>query len=117
MAYVEMFIAPVVTARRADYVAKANAMAALFRDHGALSVMECWGSHVPDGDMTSYPMAVKLEDGETVVTGFIRWPSREARDKGFEAAMADPRMQAQFGDMPIDGRRMIFGGFDIIVEA
>lgn len=116
MAYIEMFIAPVVTSRREDYVAKAEAMAALFKDHGALGSLECWGSHVPDGEVTSYPLAVKLEEGETVVTGFVRWPSKEARDKGFEAAMADPRMQEHFADMPIDGKRMVFGGFDVIVE-
>lgn len=116
MAYIEAFIAPVATNRRADYIAKATAMAAVFRDHGAISVTECWGRNVPDGELTSFPLSVKLETNETVVFGWIRWPSKEARDQGFDAAMQDPRMQMHFEDMPIDGKRMIFGGFDVVLD-
>ena len=117
MTYVEAFIAPVRTDRRDAYLAKAGIMARVFKEHGALSTTECWGSHVPDGEATSFPMSVKLEEGETVVLGWMRWASRAARDKGMQAAMSDPRMQAEMGDMPLDGKRMIFGGFDVMLES
>ncbi len=79
-------------------------------------MVECWGDDVPDGKLTSFPMAVKCEENETVVFSWIIWSSREARDEGSQKAMADPRMQ-QAGEMPFDGKRMIFGGFEMIVES
>ena len=116
MAYVECFIASVPEDRREDYVDTARQMAAIHKELGALSVTECWGGHVPDGTLTSYPMAVRAEPGEVVVTGWIHWPSKETRDAAFEAMMADPRMQALFPKIPIDGKRMIFGGFEPVVS-
>ena len=116
MAYLELFVAPVPTANRDAYLTHARAMGALFKDHGMEKMIECWGSHVPDGALTSLPLSVKLEEGETVVAGWMRWPSKEARDKGFEAAMADPRMTEDMTQMPFDGKRMIFGGFDVMLE-
>ncbi|MEM7742279.1 MAG: DUF1428 domain-containing protein [Pseudomonadota bacterium] len=116
MSYIEFFVAPVPNDKKDAYIASATKISALFKEHGVLAVAECWGTDVPDGELTSFPMAVKLEDGETVVTGFMRWPSKEARDKGMEAAMADPRMEETFKDIPMDGKRMIFGGFDVMLE-
>ena len=67
--------------------------AVVFKAHGALSVVENWADDVPDGEITSLPMAVKCEEGEDVVFSWIIWPSREARDVGNKAAMKDPRLQ------------------------
>jgi uncharacterized protein YbaA (DUF1428 family) len=86
----------------------------LFKECGALKVVECWGDDVPEGKLTSFPMAVKCEENETVVFSWIVWPSREVRDRGNQMAMADPRMQQE---MPFDGKRLIYGGFEIIVES
>jgi uncharacterized protein YbaA (DUF1428 family) len=72
---------------------------------------------VPEGKLTSFPMAVQRKDDETVVFSWIAWPSRAARDEGMKKAMADPRMQPEHNPMPFDGKRVIFGGFQVIVNA
>lgn len=115
MAYVDGYVLPVPTKDRALYSAMAADIAIVFKDHGALKVVECWGDDVPDGKVTSFPMAVKCEAHETVVLSWIVWPDRATRDKGTKAAMEDQRMQAM-RDVPVDGKRMIFGGFEPIVD-
>ena len=82
-----------------------------------MSVTECWGDDVPEGKITSFPMAVKRKDDETVVFSWITWPSRAARDAGIAKVMADPRLNPDTNPMPFDGQRMMFGGFEAIVEA
>lgn len=85
--------------------------APLFKEFGALRVVECWADDVPDGKLTDFRMAVKAESDEEVVFSWIEYPSKEVRDAANATMMADPRMKA-FGDsMPFDGKRMIFGGF------
>ena len=116
MTYIDGFVIAVPTANRAAYQKIAEEAAILFKEHGALKVVECWGDDVPDGKLTSFPMAVKCEENETVVFSWIVWPSREVRDEGNQKVMADPRMQ-QPEEMPFDGKRMIYGGFEIIVES
>ena len=76
---------------------------------------ECWGDDVPDGEVTSFPMAVRKEPGETVVFSWIEWPDKATRDKCMGAMRSDPRFEAM-GAMPFDGKRMIFGGFEPIVS-
>lgn len=110
MAYVDGFVAPVATAQQEAYVAYATAALALFKAAGALSMWECWGDDVPDGKLTSFPMAVRLEPGETVVFSWIVWPDKATRDAAHAAMPSDPAWAA-LGDMPFDGRRMIYGGF------
>lgn len=114
MNYVDGFVLAVPTAAKDSFVAHADRSAEIFKEHGALSVVECWGDDVPEGKLTSFPMAVQRRDDETVVFSWITWPSRSARDAGMKAAMEDPR----FRDMPMtfDGKRMIFGGFQIVVS-
>jgi uncharacterized protein YbaA (DUF1428 family) len=117
MTYVDGFVAAVPTANRNRYKEHAEAAARVFKEHGALSVVECWGDDVPDGKLTSFPMAVKLEPGETVVFSWITWPSRQARDAGMKNAMADRRLSPEVNPMPFDGKRLIYGGFEMLVEA
>ena len=116
MSYVDGFVVAVPTANREAYRKYAEESAPVFKEHGATRFMECWGDDVPEGKVTSFPMAVKLEEGETVVFSWIIWPSREARDAGNAKAMADPRMQPP-AELPFDAQRMIYGGFEAIVEA
>jgi uncharacterized protein YbaA (DUF1428 family) len=116
MTYVDGFIAAVPTANREKFKRHADAAADVFKENGALKVVECWGDDVPEGQVTSFPMAVKRKSDETVVFSWIIWPSREMRDKGMKALMSDPRMQPDKNPMPFDGKRMIFGGFVPIVE-
>ena len=115
--YVDGYVLAVPTANREAYRKLAQDAAAVFKDHGALSVVECWGDNVPEGKLTSFPMAVQAEPDETVVFAWITWPSRAARDEGMRKAMEDPRMDHRPDAMPFDGKRMIFGGFEAIVEA
>jgi uncharacterized protein YbaA (DUF1428 family) len=114
MTYVDGFVAAVPTANREAFREHAQAMAAVFKQYGALSVVDCWGDDVPDGKLTSFPMAVKREDNETVIFSWMTWPSREVRNEGMKKAMADPRMQPGGVPMPFDGKRLIYGGFEMI---
>lgn len=117
MTYVDGFVAAVPTANREAYLRHARIAAQAFKEHGALSMTECWGDDVPDGKVTSFPMAVKRGEDETVVFSWIMWPSREARDEGMKKCMADPRLSPETNPMPFDGRRMIYGGFEVMLEA
>ena len=117
MSYVDGFIAAVPTANREAFRKHAADAAVVFKELGALHVVECWGDDVPDGKVTSFPMAVKKKEDETVVFSWIVWPSRQARDEGIKKMMADPRMQPEANPMPFDGKRLIFGGFQVLVEA
>lgn len=116
MTYVDGFIAAVPTANREAYIKHAEDSAIVFMEHGALKVVECWGDDVPDGEVTSFPMAVRKKEDETVVFSWVLWPSREVRDEGMQKLMADPRMQPDVNPMPFDGKRLIFGGFEMILE-
>lgn len=117
MTYVDGFVLAVPTANREAYRQQALAAVAVFKDYGALSVVECWGDDVPEGKLTSFSMAVQRKEDETVVFSWVTWPSREVRDEGMKKFMADPRMQPDKNPMPFDGKRMIYGGFEVIVSA
>jgi uncharacterized protein YbaA (DUF1428 family) len=118
MAYVDGCVIPVPKANKAAYHAQAARLGQLFKAHGALKVVDCWGDDVPDGVQTSFPMAVKLEPDETVVFSWIYWPDKATRDAGNAAFMADPEIAGMDpSNNPFDGKRMIFGGFDVIVES
>ncbi len=117
MSYVDGFVAAVPTANREAYLAHARQLAALFRAHGATSVVECWGDDVPEGKLTSFPMAVKCEPGETVVFSWVTWPSRAARQQGWDKLRTDPAMQPGAMPMPFDGKRLIYGGFEVMLQS
>ena len=115
MSYVDGFVIPVPTGKKAEYREMCRSSAEIFKEYGATRVVECWGDDVPEGKVTDFKGAVKAEKGETVVFAWIVWPSKETRDEGNRKMQADPRMQMT-PDMPFDGKRMIFGGFETIVE-
>jgi len=112
MNYVDGCVIPVPTANREAFLKHAQAAAAVFKEHGALTVVDCWGDDVPEGKVTSFPMAVQRKEGETIVFSWITWPSRAARDTGMKKAMDDARMMDV--TMPFDGKRMIYGGFEML---
>ena len=114
MNYIDGFVAAVPTANRALYRQHALDAAKVFKEHGALSVVECWGDDVPEGKLTSFPMAVQRKDDETVVFAWIAWPSRAARDAGMQKVMEDSRMKGM--QIPFDGKRMIYGGFEVLLR-
>ncbi len=117
MAYIDGFVAAVPTAKKDAFLEHAKIAAVVFKEHGALGVVETWGDDVPPGELTSFPMAVQCKPDETVVFSWIRWPSREARNQGMEKIMADPRMADDANPMPFDGKRLIYGGFEVILES
>lgn len=117
MQYVDGYVLAVPVANKELYRALAETAAAVFKDHGALGVVECWGDDVPEGKVTSFSMAVQRKPEEAVVFSWITWPSKEARDSGMQLVMQDPRMKDDPNQMPFDGKRMIFGGFTVLVNA
>jgi uncharacterized protein YbaA (DUF1428 family) len=114
MDYVDGYVIPVPTDKRELYLQTAQATAIIFKEHGALSVVECWGDDVPEGKTTSFPLAVKCQPDETVVFSWITWRSRSARDEGMKKFMADPRLEPI--EMHFDGRRVILGGFQMMLS-
>jgi len=116
MSYVDGFVVAVPTAKKDAYLQMAKAVDVVFKECGALSVVESWGDDVPEGKLTSFPMAVQREADETVVFSWIMWPDRATRDEGMKKAMADTRVQAVGSADVFDGKRMIFGGFQTILS-
>ena len=118
MIYIDGFLAPIKagTSREA-YAAFAEKAASIFREHGATRVVEGWGDDVPDGTLTDFRRSVQAAEGETVVFSWIEWPDKVTRDAGMKKVMEDPRMQPGAMDMPFDGKRIVFGGFQAVVDA
>lgn len=116
MTYVDGYVAAVPNANKETFIKHAKDVAKLFKEHGALKVVENWGDDVPDGELTSFPMAVKKEADETVVFSWVLWPSKKAHEEGWAKIMADERMKPGNMQMPFDGKRIIFGRFETVLE-
>ncbi len=113
--YTNGFIVPVPRDKKAAYQEMTERQAGIFREHGALRLVQAWGDDIPEGEVTDFRRAVNAQPNETVVFAFIEWPSRQANDAAWEKIMKDERMQPS-GDIPFDGKRMFWGGFDVIVD-
>lgn len=113
MTYVMCYAAAVPTANREAYAEHAAHAAAIFKEHGATRVVECWGEAVPAGEVTSFPLAVKAGPDETVVIGWQEWPDKATHDANMQKAMQDPRFR-EMSDMPFDGKRLIYAGFEVL---
>lgn len=116
MGYIEGFVTAVPAANKEAYRKHAAEAAALFKEFGATRIVECWGDDVPDGKVTDFRRSVLAKDGETVVFSWIEFPSKEVRDSSWKQMMADPRMEAMGASMPFDGSRMIYGGFEMLLN-
>lgn len=90
--------------------------ALIFMDYGALRVVETWGDSVPDGKVTDFKKAVLAKEGETVVFSWIEWPDKPTYEAAAQKMETDPRWQ-EMGEMPFDGQRMIWAGFEPIFES
>ena len=115
MTYVDGFLCAVPTANKDAYRQHAVDAAVFFKRHGALSVVEGWGDDVPEGELNSMHTAVMRNDDETVVFSWIIWPDKATRDAAMPKVFEEMEA-AGFRDMPLDGKRMIFGGFETLVE-
>jgi uncharacterized protein YbaA (DUF1428 family) len=116
MTYVEGFVLAVPTANKEAYRKHAADAAPLFKEFGVARMVEAWGDDVPDGKVNDLKGAVQAKADETVVFSWFEYPDKQARDAATEKMMNDPRMAAMGGEMPFDGKRMIIGGFDSIVD-
>ncbi len=116
MNYIDGYVLAVPTANREAYTKLSMGMALCFKKYGALSIVENWGDDVPEGKLTSFTMAVKREETESIVFSWISWPSRKVRDEAWKLIMQDPVMQDENYSKLFDGKRMIFGGFQTILE-
>lgn len=112
--YIDGFVIPVPGDRRAEFLEHAGTIDALFLEFGATRVVEAWGDDVPAGSTTDFARAVAATPDEIVVFSWIEWPDKATRDAAGEKMRTDPRMMAT--PMPFDGRRLIYGGFEPVID-
>ena len=117
MSYIDGFVVPVPVGNKDAYRAMAAKALPLFKEYGATRVVEAWGDDVPEGKVTDFKGAVKATGDEAVVYSWVEWPSKEARDLAWPKIMEDERMKPDPANMPFDGKRMIYGGFEPILDA
>ena len=119
MQYVDGFVLPVPKKNMKAYTAMAKLACKVWLEHGALDYRECVAEDVKPCKVTSFPQSVKLKAGETVVFSWITYKSRKHRDRVMEKVMKDPRLAKMMDgkNMPFDGKRMFWGGFDTFVTA
>ena len=118
MAYVDGFVVPVPKAKLDAYRDMSRQCGAIWREFGALEFRECISDDVKPGKLTSFPQSVDLREDELVAFSWIVYPSRAKRDEVNEKVMNDPRMAEYMKpeNMPFDGKRMIYGGFEMMID-
>lgn len=116
MPYIDGFVAPVPVASKDAYKAHAAKAWEIFERLGMQAMWECWGDDIPDGEVTSFRLAVQAKEDETVVFSFSVWPDKATRDAGWQKMMSDPELMAGMGEMPFDGKRMFWGGFQPLAQ-
>lgn len=116
MSYIDGFVAAVPEDNKELFIEHAKIMAAVLKDNGAQKIVDTWGDDIPDGEVTSFPIAVQKKDDEVICFSWVIWPSKEARDAGWQSLMDDPRLDPETNPMPFDGKRLIYGGFDVVSE-
>jgi uncharacterized protein YbaA (DUF1428 family) len=116
--YVDGFIVPVPKRKLDAYRRTARKSGKIWREHGALEYRECVAEDVPMGELTSFPRSVQLKRGETVVFSWIVYKSRAHRDRVNAKVMKDPRIAEMMDPaaQAFDGSRMIYGGFEVVID-
>ena len=115
--YVDGFVVPVPKDNLDAYRELAQTAGTVWKEHGALEYVECIADDVKPGEVTSFPQAVKLQEGETVAFSWIVYESREHRDSVNEKVMKDPRMaDLKPENLPFDGKRLFWGGFELLLK-
>lgn len=120
MSYIDGFVIAVPTTNKQRFIEHAGLVDTIFTDLGATRVVECWADDVREGKITDFGKAVQATADESVVFSWIEWPDKETRDAAMERMMSDDfkdeRMDMEKNPMPFDGKRLIFGGFNPVVE-
>jgi uncharacterized protein YbaA (DUF1428 family) len=119
MSYVDGFVVPVPKRNLDAYRRMARKAGKVWREHGAIEYIECVADDVKWGKRTSFPRSVKQKPGETVVFSYILYKSRVQRDRVNAKVMKDPRLKSMMDlkSLPFDAKRMIWGGFKVLVAA
>jgi uncharacterized protein YbaA (DUF1428 family) len=119
MRYVDGFVLPVPKKHLQTYRRMAQKAGRVWRDHGALEYRECVGDDLNVKKVVPFPRSVKLKGGETVVFSRIVFKSRAHRDRVNAKVMKDPRLAKMMDpkSMPFDHKRMVYGGFKVLVDA
>ncbi|MHA6299736.1 DUF1428 domain-containing protein [Devosia sp. CAU 1758] len=113
MTYIDGMVTAVPQANRKAYIEHASKAADMLKSWGATRVVENWGDDVPTGENTDFQRAVQAKDDEVIVFSWIEYPDKATRDAAMKKMMT-PEAMKEFGEMPFDGRRMIFGGFETL---
>ncbi|WP_141731847.1 DUF1428 domain-containing protein [Oligoflexus tunisiensis] len=116
MSYVDFFCLPLPKGKETEYKAQAEVFATVMKEHGMIHYCEALADDVPRGNVTDYYRAVQANENETVVAAYCVWPDKATRQKAWDVAMKDPRMNMAPESMPFDGKRMFWGGFKPILE-
>jgi uncharacterized protein YbaA (DUF1428 family) len=114
MPYVDGFVAAVPADKKDAYRETAAQAAVMFKQWGATRVVENWGEDVPPGKQTDFFRAVAAQEGEVIVFSWVEYPDKATRDAAQQKMMNDPAMAAM--DMPFDMSRMIYGGFETLLD-
>lgn len=115
MTYVDGFLVAVPTANKQKYTDHAESALPLFKEFGVARMVEGWGDDVPRGEVNDLYGAVQAKDDEAVLFSWVEYPDKATRNAAGEKMMNDPRMKA-IHDMPFDGQRMVYGGFELLHE-
>ena len=124
MSYIDGFVIAVPTANKQKFIEHAGLGDSVFIDLGATRILECWGEDVSEGKVTDFRKAVQARDDEAVVFSWIEWPDKATRDAAMQQMTdwmndpdkVDPRMDPKLNPMPFDGTRLIYGGFEPVIE-
>ena len=115
MSYIQGFLVAVPKANKQAYLISAQSAAPIFQEYGATRVVEAWSEDIPDGKVTDFKRAVQAKDDEAIVFSWIEWPDKQTYDAATKRMESDPRWK-KMPEMPFDGSRMIWGGFEPIFE-
>ncbi len=116
MSYIQGFLIPVPKTHKQVYRDLAAKSAPIFQEYGAIRIVENWSDAVPDGKVTDFKRAVKATEDEAIVFSWIEWPDQACCEAAAEKMQSDARWQ-EMGDMPFDGMRMVWAGFDPIFDS
>lgn len=116
MSYVQGFLIPVPKSKKQAYIELAARSAPIFQEYGATRIVETWSDSVPDGKVTDFNRAVQAKKDEAIVFSWIVWPDKATCDAAHDKMQTDGRWEGM-GEMPFDGMRMIWAGFDPIFDS
>jgi uncharacterized protein YbaA (DUF1428 family) len=116
MPYVDGFVVPVPKENIDIYRKMAKKAGKIWKEYGALEFRECVGDDLEPEGVLPFPRAFRVKDGETVVFSWITYKSRADRNRILKKVMADPRIAMGPKEMPFDAKRMVYGGFKVIVD-